>query len=248
MASVIETKIEEHAFENPLEFEYENYRVREGSKRSLELFAKFPEVVAAPTLVTLISSDSAGVPIRGSCELIPVIGSNYARGTVTIQGRKLNAKANIKAEANGREAIAHVKVVQKTNEGGIPFKFKLSDEDFGKFRARWADHEGKPHLLLISARHPSLSRYLGPAPEYQGQNEPLFRILLAEIIAEAVCSKSLEFETKERTWEFRWADLKEDYLIADSVRASLQQRLRDFVADAHAIMLSNVEIAKAAKA
>jgi len=248
MASVIETKIEERAFENPLEFEYENYRVREGSKRSLELFAKYPEVVAAPTQVSLISSDSAGLPIRGRCELIPVIGSNYASGTVTIQGRKLNAKANIKAEVNGREATAHVKVVQKTDEGGIPFEFKLRDEDFGKFRASWADHEGKPHLLLISARHPSLSRYLGPAPEYQGQNEPLFRILLAEIIAEAVCSKSLQFETKERTWEFRWADLKEDYLILDEVRASLQQRLRDFVADAHAIMLSNVEVAKAAKA
>jgi hypothetical protein len=48
--------------------------------------------------------------------------------------------------------------------------------------------------------------------------------------------------------EGEWADLKEDYLILDEVRSSLQQRLRDFVADAHAIMLSNVEIAKAAKA
>jgi len=248
IASVIETKIEERAFENPLEFEYENYRVREGSKRSLELFAKYPEVVSAPTLVSLASSDSAGVPIRGSCELTPIVGSNYASGTVTVQGRKLNVKAEIKASANGREATAQVKVVQKTNEGGIPFKFDLSDKDFGRFRAMWADHEGKPHLLLISARHPSLSRYLGPAPDYEGQNEPLFRILLAEIIAEAVCSKSLEFETKERTWEFRWADLKEDYLIAESVRASLQQRLREFVADAHTIMLSQVEAAKAAKA
>jgi len=247
IASVIETKIEERTFENPLEFEYEHYRVREGSKRSLELFAKYPEVVSSPTLVSLTSSDSAGVPIRGSCELTPIVGSNYASGTVTVQGRKLNVKAEIKASANGREATAHVKVVQKTNEGGIPFRFELSDEDFGKFRARWADHEGKPHLLLISARHPSLSRYLGPAPDYDGQNEPLFRVLLAEIIAEAVCSKSLEFETKERTWEFRWADLKEDYLIADSVRASLQQRLRDFVADAHTVMLSNAEVAKAAK-
>jgi hypothetical protein len=85
-------------------------------------------------------------------------------------------------------------------------------------------------------------------PDYDGQNDPLFRILLAEIIAEAVCSKSLELETKERTWEFRWADLKEDHLIADSVRASLQQRLRDFVAGAHAVMLSNAEVARVANA
>lgn len=50
------------------------------AKDHWELFAKYPEVVAAPTQVSLISSDSAGVPIRGRCELIPVIGSNYASG------------------------------------------------------------------------------------------------------------------------------------------------------------------------
>ncbi len=179
---------------------------------------------------------------------MPVAGSNYARGIVTVQGRKLNAKAEVKATANGREAITHVKVVQKPDEQGVPFKFELRDEDFGNFRAMWADHEGKPHLLLVSTRHPSISRYLGPAPAYEGQNELHFRVLLAEIIAEAVCSKSLELESKELTWEFRWADLKEDHLIANSVRASLQQRLRTFVVDAHATMLSNVEVAKAAKA
>lgn len=247
-ASVVETRIEERVFEQPLEFEHESYRIREGSKRSLQLFAKYPDVVAEPTTVSISSSDSAGVPVRGSCQLIPIAGSNYAQGAIIVQGRKLNAKAEIKAIANSREAVTSVKIVQKTPDSGVPFEFKLTDQDFGNFRARWADHEGKPNLLLISARHQSLSRYLGPGPDYDGQNAPLFRILLAEIIAEAVCSKSLELETKERTWEFRWADLKEDHLIADSVRASLQQRLRDFVADAHAVMLSNAEVARVANA
>lgn len=248
IASVVDTTIEERVFESPLEFEYENYRVREGSKRSLELFAKYPEVVAGPTSVTITSSDSTALPIRGTCELVPVAGSNYARGIVTVQGRKLNAKAEVKASANSREAVTHVKVVQKPDEQGVPFKFELRDEDFGNFRAMWADHEGKPHLLLVSTRHPSISRYLGPGPTYEGQNELHFRVLLAEIIAEAVCSKSLELESKERTWEFRWADYKEDHVIANDVRAKLQQRLRTFVVDAHAIMLSNVELAKAARA
>jgi hypothetical protein len=105
IASVVDTTIEERVFENPLEFEYDNYRVREGSKRSLELFAKYPEVIAGPTSVTITSSDSAALPIRGSCELVPVAGSNYARGIVTVQGRKLNVKAVVKATANGREAL-----------------------------------------------------------------------------------------------------------------------------------------------
>ncbi len=245
IASVIETRIEEHVFDQPLEFEHDQYRVREGSQKSLELFAKYPEVVADLTDVALTTSDSAGVPIRGSCQLIPVAGSNYARGSVVIQGRKLNAKAEIKALANSREAVTTVRVVQKPPETTIPIKIELRDEDYGNFRARWADHEGKPHLLLVSARHKSLSRYLGPAPSYEGQDAPHFRVLLAEIVAESVCRKSLILESKERTWEFRWADLKEDSLIADDVLAKLQQRIRDFVAEAHAIMLGDVEVKRA---
>jgi len=135
-------------------------------------------------------------------------------------------------------------MVARPPETIIPTRIELRDEDYGNFRAKWADHEGKPHLLLVSAKHKSLSRYLGPAPDYEGQDAPHFRLLLAEIVAESVCRKSLTLEAKERTWEFRWADLKEDHLIADDVLAKLQQRIRDFVADAHAIMLSDAEVRK----
>ncbi len=246
VASVVETKIEERLFDQPVEFEHDEYRVREGSRKTLELFAKYPEVVAEPTQVALTTSDGAGVPIRGGCQLVPVVGSNYARGGVVVQGRKLNAKAEINASVNGRGTATKVKVVQRPPETTIPIKIELRDEDYGNFRAKWADHEGKPHLLLVSARHKSLSRYLGPAPDYEGQDAAHFRVLLAEIVAESVCRKSLTLESKERTWEFRWADLKEDYLIADDVLAKLQQRIRDFVADAHAIMLSDAEVRKIA--
>lgn len=246
VASVVETKIEERAFDQPVEFEHDEYRIREGSRKSLELFAKYPEVVAEPTEVALSTSDGAGVPIRGGCQLVPVVGSNYAWGNVVVQGRKINAKAEIKASVNGREAATSVKVVQRPPETTIPIKIELRDEDYGNFRAQWADHEGKPHLLLVSARHKSLHRYLGPAPLYEGQDAPHFRLLLAEIVAESVCRKSLILEAKERTWEFRWADLKDDHTIADGVLAELQKRMRDFVADAHAIMLSDDEVTKLA--
>lgn len=242
IASVVDKRTEEHLFDAPLEFEHDRYTIREGSRKSLTLFAKCPEVVAEPTRVTLVSSDSAGIPVRGTCEVVPIGGSNYARGEVIVQGRKLNAKAEIKASVNGREATAQAKVVQKLPEAGIPLSFELSPDDFGNFRARWAEAEGKPHLLLISARHKSLARYLGPPPDYEGQNAPHFRVLLAEIVAEAVCGKSLELECKERAWDFRFADLKDDHVIANEVRARMQQRLRNFVAEAHAIMLSDAEL------
>ncbi|MBI4332328.1 MAG: hypothetical protein HY673_13710 [Chloroflexi bacterium] len=204
------------------------------------------EVVAESTLVALVSSNISGVAIRQMCRLNPVAGSNYATGTVVVEGRRLNSRAEIRASVNGGDAMTHVTVVTEPDMG-IQFKISLVSEDLGKFRAMWGDREGKPHLLKVSARHRSLARYLGPPPDYDGQNAPHFRVLLAEIVAEAVCRKTLLLESKERTWEFRWADSREDHLIADDVLSSFQERVRDFVADAHAIMLSDAEVKRATK-
>jgi hypothetical protein len=244
VAAVVEDIVEEHTFEQPLEFEFGEYKVREGSRRSMELFAKYPDVVSEPTNVAVNSSDSIGIPVRGTSTLVPVAGSNYARGTVVVQGRKLQARADITAEVNGRTATAAVKVVQQPPETGAPIEIKIVEEDFGNFRAQWAFHERKPNLLLISARHKSISRYLGPSPEFHGQNSPVFRLLLAEIVAESICRKSLQLECRERSADFRFADLADDAVIADTVLAHLHRRLRDFVADAHAIMLSDAEVRK----
>lgn len=245
--SVKDATLEQRMFDNPVEFEFDEYKVRDGSRRTLQLYAKFPEVVADSIEVVVESSDPAGVPVRGNCVLTPVSGSNYAVGAAVVLGRKLHSAAHISAFVNGRTASTQVRVVQQPPEEGIPVRIELRDEDYGKFRARWADHEGKPNLLLVSARHKSLSRYLGPPPTFDGQNSALFRVLLAEIVAESVARKALVMESKERTWEFRWADLKEDHLIADDVFAHLQQRIRDFVADAHAIMLSDADVRREMK-
>jgi hypothetical protein len=72
----------------------------------------------------------------------------------------------------------------------------------------------------------------------------LFRVLLAEIIAERVCSKALSLEAEERPWNFNWRDV-DPHLIADEVLASMQKRLRDFVATAHSVMLCDQEIRSA---
>jgi hypothetical protein len=166
-----------------------------------------------------------------------------------LRGAVLKSKVVLATEVNGRSATTIIKVIDKSDEDrSIPIRFELRDEDYGSYRAKWADHEGKPNLLLISARHKSIARYLGPAEKrFPGQNTAIFRLLLAEIVAESVCRKALLMETKERPWDFQWTNLKEDYLIADDVFARLHQRMRDFVANAHASMLSDQDV-KAAQA
>jgi hypothetical protein len=157
--------------------------------------------------------------------------------------RLTQSDALIQATIHGRTAETKVRVFPEKDEG-IPIKIELRDEDYENFRAKWADDEGRPNVLFVSARHESLRRYLGPGPEFEGQSTVHFRILLAEIVAESVCRKSLGLECKERPWEFRWADLGKDHIIADTAFAALQKRMRRFVAEAHAIMLGDRELKK----
>jgi len=236
---VVESRVEDHIFTQPLEFEHKSYHVKEGSTKTLKIFAKCPELVNQETEITIISSDNASVPVIGRCHVVPVLVTNYALGEITIKGRRLIRDAvTITAAINGDKAITKVKVIQK-EEKGVKIEIKLKDEDFGNFRALWAEHEGKPNLLLISAKHDSIRRYLKYDPEtkeWDGDKEPHFRVLLAEIVTESVCRKSLILEARTRAWEFKFADLKGDDLIADAVLAQLQKRVRSFAPIAHKIM------------
>jgi hypothetical protein len=237
---VVESRVEDHIFIQPLEFEHKSYHVKEGRTKTLKVFAKCPELVNQETKITITSSDSASVPIIGHCHVVPVPGTNYALGEITIKGRRLIRDAvTIIASINGNKAITKVKVIQK-EEQGVKIEIDLRDEDFHNFRALWAVHEGKPNLLLISAKHDSIRRYLKYNTEtkgWDGDKEPHFRVLLAEIVTESVCRKSLTLEAKTRAWEFKFADLKGDDLIADAVLAQLQKRVRSFAPIAHKIML-----------
>lgn len=231
-------------FTAPLEFERHDYHVRVNSRKTLRVYARYPELLLEPTTARIESSEPDKVATIGGCRLVPVAGTNYAEGEVKLEGRVLKGKAKITVTINTHSAQTNVKVVDQSEEPkGIPINIELCGEDFGKFRARWADHLGKPNLLLISAVHRSLARYLGREGDgYPGQDAPMFRVLLAEIVAESICRKALTLEARERPYDFHFTDLAEPHAIIDDVFGHLHQRLRDFVADAHAIMLSDHDL------
>jgi hypothetical protein len=89
---------------------------------------------------------------------------------------------------------------------------RLEDIDHGAMRYRWKKNE-----LEIAARHPSLARYLGSKAEgFPGQEERHFRVLLAEIVADAVCSELLRrnidanpFDYENADWNTYYADFSE---------------------------------------
>lgn len=169
-------------------------------------------------------------------------GSNYAVGEVVVQGRRLQGKAvEITASINGDKAITKVKVTQK-DDSGVPIRFKIVSKPLGIYRAAWSAQE--PNLLEISAVHDSIKRYLGPAPDYLGQEEPYFRVLLAEIVAESVCRRALELEVKTKPWDFKDDFIGSPEIVVNTVLSHLKRRVRDFVAIAHSIMLGMTEIEK----
>ena len=249
LVQVVEETARDRAFMAPLEFERSEYRVRHGRRRTLRLFAKCPDVVANEMDVKVYSSDASRVAVRGRVRMTPIAGTNYAEGMVEVEGRTLKSTAVIKAEVHERTAVASIKVIDKPDEEGVKFDCQIRDEDFGYSRARWADDEGKPHLLIISARHPSLRRYLGsPEEKFPGQRFALFRTLIAEIVADSVCRKALLLEARERPFDFDWAGMGKPEYIADEVFAQVQRRLRDFVTKAHEVMLSEADIPIVAEA
>jgi hypothetical protein len=242
LINVVENKIEEHEFVSPIEFEHKHYKIKEGSSKTIVLFAKCPELINIETEVKVVSSDNVSLPVKGKCILVPVQGSNYARAEVVVEARRLcHELITLSVELNDNKAETKVKVVQK-EEQGFPLEIDIRDEDFGTYRAKWGDHEGKPYLLLISAKHASLKRYLGPPPEFTGRNSIHFRAILAEIVADCVCRKSLGLEAQQHSWLFNLDAYKEDHLIIETVMTELQKRMRDFLPVAHQIMIEEKDI------
>lgn len=232
--SVVESKIEEVEIPNGLAFERESYQLKEGKKKRLLLRAEYPSVVGDETPVETVCDCEDIVIIRPQARLRPITGANYAEGYVSIQGRKIGAKGKITAKVHGRDAQTEVKVIPKEREEGVPIKIEIRDEDYGNFRAKW-DRPNNPNLLLISARHDSLKRYLGPKPEFNGQKAPHFRLLVAEIVSENIVYKIVETLEKRTPWEYVDLNIEHFYALHNKY-------MREFTPIAHEIQLTKREL------
>jgi hypothetical protein len=234
IVSVVESKFEAIEIPNGLAFERELYHVREGRKKQLVLRATYPEVVSEDTPVEVNCDCEDIVIVKPQARLRPILSTNYAEGYITIHGRKLKAKGKIAASVHGRSAQTNVKVIQSKPDEGIPLSFKIVSDSFGSSRAMW-DMPNNPHKLLISASHPSIKRYLGPAPDYEGQNTPHFKLLLAEIVSENIVYKIQEALANQKPWDYENLAIGQFYALHSRYMA-------EFTAIAHEVQLSNIEL------
>lgn len=80
------------------------------------------------------------------------------------------------------------------------------EEDFSPLRYKWETDE----LLRIGAKHPTIRRYLGildEEGEYSKISSPHYRLVLAEVVAEALAFKMLEKRFRKAGLSYEDVDL-----------------------------------------
>ncbi len=198
VVEVLESEADRYGDIDTLRFQKQRYRLKlGGSKKRVQILAP-TAIFDEPTRMDVSVDNSrfslSGEPILwpkeelgvAMCDLrIGVTGTEETSGVIT-------------AKIGSSEATAEVFGVQPLGAG---VKIKLEDIDLGNQRYRW-----RKNVLEIAARHPTLRRYLGPSPKFDGQDAKHFRVVLAEITAEAVCARLISDNVRANPEEYEDAD------------------------------------------
>lgn len=172
-----------------LEFEKPRYRIRWGKRKKLTLRAP-STLVKEYGDVANVFSDQPGIVVLGGghIRLRPSAQADVVEGVCQVEGRELGAKGTLSARLNDVSAECRVSVEQR-DEGLPDLKIQLTQKEPSIYRALFDPPEvdpGEQQTLLVFARHASLNRYLGEAPDFPGQDQPEWKAVLAEVVTEAV--------------------------------------------------------------
>ncbi len=207
-------------------FERKAYTVRTDGSRRITLLAPYPSVVSERSPFELSCSNET-FKFSGERVLVPQpeLGIAICKLRVTtskpeIKGKLLARFATSTAEAEivSSEPLNSALVIKLDDVGG----------DWNQ-RAIWS---GNSNTLVVAARHPALRRYLGPPPEFPGQEQPHFRVLLAEIVADAVCSRLISKNADTKPDEYTDYDW-------DAYYADYSKYMSEFLPIAHATQVKD---------
>lgn len=210
---------------NNFSFEKEFYNIREGKKKNLLLFAKWPDFIRGVVMAT-VSTEAGSFEVLNKRVKVKYDSNRKAGvGTVNIVGMKEAKPATLKAQLAGEETSTKVKVGPK-KEWGKNITIKVVDEDFGEQRATW-----DKNVLKIAGRHPSIQRYLGPADDgFPYQVSLHFRLLIAELVADNVARRILE------------ANSEHEEMDAPGFYRKHRRYLNEFLIVAHKLQIAENEL------
>ena len=188
-----------------LQFDKRRYRVRTDQKRrKIRILAPI-DLVPRPTPF-IVELHSAHFALSGPQMLQPNNAFHVALCDLHVTCDGKEDSAVLVARLGNAEATATLTLAPPL---GPEMKIKLEDIDLGNQRYRW-----RQNVLEVAARHPSLRRYLGDVQQhFPGQESKHFRLLIAEVVADAVCALLVRRNVQASPEEFEDADWDTYYAL-----------------------------------
>ena len=224
--AVLESEADRYSHVAGLQFERKSYRIRSGSCRNIRLLAPVGLTRSASHEFDIeLSSDDFRISGPRKLVLSPTLGVAVCKLTVVILDDEA-MPTRVIARLGKHEAETELRAAPAVGAGIV---IKLEDVDHGALRYRW-----NKNVLEIGARHPSLKRYLGPKSEqYPGQDKLHFQVLLAEVVAEALCARRLQGNLEANPRDFEGASWDDYYQYFARMMSEFLPKAHELVAPAH---------------
>lgn len=188
-------KNQNRMFNNLLEFEHKEYTVGVNKNRNIKVFARVPDLVTTDVNLPVSIVDDSVIKQMKPCSLKVIEGTNYAEGTISVKGLKLNGKTLINISLNDNHAQTTIKVTDK-EEKGSEYKPDIGPYNLGNKRATWDPEQ--PNVLKISTKHPVIKKFLGSEnPEYPNSGNPAWLTMLWEIVCEKFAEKKVQLTARK---------------------------------------------------
>jgi hypothetical protein len=202
-------------------FNKKRYKLRTDAKRKKIRVVAPIAMVPRPVRIE-VKCPSKHFKLSGDRTMIPMpkLGVGICEFGLKSDGTEANSR--LTAQLDREEASAEVMSVLPAGAG---LEIKLEDIDLTNQRYRW-----RQNVLEIAARHPSLKRYLGRKEKgFPGQESKHFRLLLAEIVADAVCAKLVSKNVEAAPQDYEDADW-------DMYYAEFSKYMTQFLPKAHQLV------------
>ena len=198
LIEVLQSESDKYKMVDTLQFNKKRYSMRADQKSKRVLVLAPIKLVSNPTPFQ-IEIDSKDFEIFGRPLLVPDARLCISKCELSIKCKGGEGTAKISAKLDSLKAEAHIVSVPPK---GAELSIKIEDIDLGSQRYRW-----RKNVLEIAARHPALRRYLGNKGDgFPGQKSKHFQVLIAEVVADAVCTRVVSQMVQANPEEFVDAD------------------------------------------
>ncbi len=218
---------EADAYKNITEFTFKKKRYSMRTDQRSKHVTVLAPLSIAPAAVTFeVSVDSSHFGIGGQLMLKPRKSLGVATCEFSVKADGQEAQGTLTAKLGDDDA--HAALVSH-DPLGADLSIRLEDIDLRNQRYRW-----RQNVLEIAAKHPALSRYLGSkADDFPGQETTHYRALLAEIVSDAICARTVQRNAERNPDEYEDADW-------DLYYAVYTKYMTEFLPKAHRLCVGDV--------